>query len=350
MAVGALVLGAVIGRPGIGQAAGGTPPQNTGTPTISGVPQEGQTLKTSDGTWSGSPTKFAYAWKRCDKNGNNCKAISGATANTYKLGSADVGSTLRSTVTATNGSGSTSATSVPTAVVSSAAAPKNTAPPSISGTVQVGSTLTAAKGTWSGYVNAYAYAWSRCDKNGNSCSAISGAKSATYKLTQADVGTTLRVAVTATNGAGSTTATSVPSASVPGPVTTGCPSGSGTIQAAALSAPARLAIDRQSISPARVTRATNVIQLHFRVTACGGRAVQGAKVFAATIPYNQFRGTTGTTGADGTVTLTEPAARGFPASRRQELLAVLVRASQPGKPLLGGISTRRAVAFPVARG
>ena len=238
---------------------------------------------------------------------------------------------------------------MPTAVVSSAAAPKNTAPPSVSGSVQVGSTLTAAKGTWSGYVTAYTYAWKRCDTHGNSCATISGATSATYKLTQADAGTTLRAAVTATNAAGSTTATSVPTAAVPGPVTTGCPSGTGTVQVADLVPPARLAIDRQSISPARITRGTNVIQLHFRVTACGGRPVQGAKVFAAPIPYNQFKGTTGTTGADGMVMLTEPASRGFPAGRRQELLAVLVRATKPGKPILGGVSTRRAVAFPVAR-
>lgn len=348
VALGALVVGALFGRPGNGRAAGGTPPTNTGTPTISGTAQQNETLTTSDGTWTGSPTSYTYAWSRCNANGDQCAAIAGATAQTYKLGATDVGHTLRATVTAKNGGGSADATSVPTAVVSSAAAPKNTAPPTISGTVQVGSTLTVAKGTWSGFTTGYAYAWKRCDRNGNSCSTISGAASATYVLTQADAGTTLRASVTASNAAGSTTATSVPTALVPTPVTTGCPSGTGTIQIADVAPPARLAIDRQSITPSLVTRSAGTIQLHFRVTACG-RPVQGASVFATPIPYNQFRATTGTTGADGTVTLAEPREPGFPAARRQELLAVLVRAAKPGEPILGGVTSRRTVSFPVAR-
>lgn len=347
MAAGALVIGALFGQPGSGQAAG-TPPKNTGTPTISGTPQEGETLTTSKGTWSGSPTSYKYAWNRCDKNGNKCTAIAGATSNTYKLGGADVGHTLRSTVTATNADGSTSATSVPTAVVSSAQAPKNTAPPTISGSIAVGSTLTATSGTWSGNVTKYAYAWERCDKNGNSCATISGAKKSTYALTQADVGTTLRVAVTASNGAGSTTATSVPTKVVPGPVLNGCPSGTGTIQVTDLAPPARLKIDKQSITPAVVKRSTGTITLHFRVTACGGRPVQGASVFGVSIPYNQFKGKSGTTGAKGTVTMTEPRQTGFPATRHQRLLVVLLRASKPGESVVAGVSTRRVVSFPVA--
>ncbi|HUJ55288.1 MAG TPA: hypothetical protein VLW49_04800 [Gaiellaceae bacterium] len=349
LAVGALVLGAVFGRPGSGQAAGtSTAPGNTSTPTISGTPQENETLTASDGTWSGSPTSYTYAWSRCDANGDSCAAISGATAKTYTATSDDIGHTLRVTVTATNADGSTSATSAPTAVVSSAAAPKSTALPAITGTAQVGSTLTAGKGTWSGTVTGYTYAWKRCDSQGNSCSTIDGATSATYKLTQADAGTTIRTAVTATNSAGSTTATSAQTAMVPTPVTTGCPSGTGAIPIADVAQPARLAIDQQSITPARLTRSTHTIQLHFRVTACN-RPVQGASVFAASIPYNQFEGTSGTTSSNGTVTLTERREAGFPADRHQELLAVLVRASKPGQPILGGISTRRTVSFPVTR-
>jgi len=228
------------------------------------------------------------------------------------------------------------------------AAPKNTALPTISGTAQVDATLTAGKGTWSGDVKSYAYAWERCDKNGNSCSKVTGATSTTYKLTSADVGTTLRVAVTATNSGGSTTATSVPTAAVPAPVSTGCPAGTGAIQVADLHAPARLAIASWSVAPA-LTHATSSIALRFRVTACGGRPVEGASVFATAIPYNQFQGTSGTTAADGTVTLNESRDAGFPADHRQELLVVLARAAKPGEPVTGGVSTRRAVSFPVGR-
>lgn len=337
VAAGALVLGAVFGRPGDGRAAAASTPP---APTISGTPQEGQTLKASE---SASGT-YTWAWGRCDQNGNACQTISGATADTYALTASDVAHTIR--VTATGGGGS--ATSVPTAVVASSTAPKNTALPAISGTAAVGSTLTASEGTWSGSPTAYAYAWDRCDKSGNSCATIGGAKSSTYKLTNADAGTTLRVAVTASNSAGATTATSAATAAVP--PATGCPAGSGTIQVADLLPPARLAVEPVAIAPSRVGRTTKSIQLHVRVTACNGRPVQGATVFATPVPYEQFAATQATSGADGTVSLDESRESRFPASSRQELLAVLVRATKPGDRIVGGVSTRRVVSFPVALG
>jgi hypothetical protein len=87
--------------------------------------------------------------------------------------------------------------------------PVNTVPPTISGTPQAGQTLTASPGTWTGTQPiTYAYKWQRCDTAGANCSAISGATGSTYAVTSADVGRTLRVAVTATNSVGSATATS----------------------------------------------------------------------------------------------------------------------------------------------
>ncbi len=93
------------------------PPVNTGLPIVSGNTEQGQTLTTSNGTWSGNPTSFTYQWRRCDTAGNNCSDIAGATANAYLLTGSDVGSTLRARVTATNADGSTPATSAQTAVV-----------------------------------------------------------------------------------------------------------------------------------------------------------------------------------------------------------------------------------------
>ncbi len=351
-AAAAFALGSVFGVPLVGRAAGQAAPANTATPTISGTPQEGSTLKASTGTWSGSPTSYAYAWSRCDRNGDGCAVIAGATGSTYTLGAADVDHALRVTVTAKNADGSGQATSAPTAVVSSAAAPTSTAPPTISGTVQVGSTLTASTGTWSGSPTGLAYAWKRCDANGASCAAIGGATGRTYQLGRVDAGTTLRVSVTATNGAGSTTATSVPTAVVPAPpapVSNGCPSGSGTVEAALLSLPARLQIDEESVTPGVVTPSAGAIQVRARVTACGGRPVEGALLYATAVPYDQYSvPPEAATGADGVARVTMSQESGFPADRRQELLAVMLRARKPGDPLLGGISVRRLVSFPVS--
>jgi hypothetical protein len=130
----------------------------------------------------------------------------------------------------------------------------------------------------------------------------------------------------------------------------GCPSGSGAIQVADLAPPARLLIERRGITPAVVSRSTTSIELHFLVTACNGRPVQGADLFAISIPYNEFTGEHASTGADGTVNLTESRLAGFPASQRQELLVVLARATKPGEPLIGGVSSRRAISFPVSLG
>lgn len=332
--------------------AAASAPANTATPTIAGTPQEGSTLTASNGTWTGSPTGYAYVWNRCDRNGDNCAAVSGASASTYKLQAADVGNTLRVTVTATNSAGSTQATSAPSAAVAGVGAPTNTAPPTIAGAVQLGSTLTASTGSWSGSPAGYAYAWSRCDTTGGSCAAIGGANAHTYQLKQVDVGSTLRVSVTATNSGGSTTATSVPTAVVPAPpatVVNGCPTGSGAIQAAQVSPPARLQIDGQAMTPGLATLSTAMLQVRVRVTACGGRPVQGALVYATAVPYNQFSiPPEAGTGADGYATLTMSRLGGFPAARHQQLLAMLIRARKAGEPLLGGVSTRRLVSFPVS--
>jgi hypothetical protein len=344
IAVSALAIGAVFGQPGNGEAAGNGP-VNVGAPTISGAAQEGQTLASTKGSWNGSPTSYSYAWSTCDADGASCSAISGATAATYKAKATDVGGTLRVTVTATNAGGSSQATSAPSAVVSSAAAPTNTSPPTISGTPGVGSTLTANKGTWSGNPTSTSVVWWRCDANGDSCATIAGATGNTYRVMQADAGGTLRISVIATNAAGSTNFTTAPTAV---PATNGCPTGTGTIQVGDLQQPARLSIDKASITPKLVTLGTRRIQLHFKVTACGGRPVQGVTVFATPIPYNQFAGPEQTTDAGGTVTVTERRRHGFPARKRhQHLLAVFVRAAKPGDPVLGGVSTRRTVAFRV---
>ena len=198
-------------------AAAAAPPANTAPPSITGTPTVGQTLTASDGTWSNSPTSFAYQWLRCNGGGNNCAEVAHGTQKTYTLVGADAGHTMRVRVTATNADGSNSSQSAQTAPVAAAtstAAPKNTAPPTISGTTKVGQQLTADPGSWSGNPTSFAYQWQRCDADVAICSNIVGATSQTYVIVSGDLGFRLRVPVTARNPKGSDTATSAMTATV----------------------------------------------------------------------------------------------------------------------------------------
>ncbi len=170
-------------------------------PSISGNAFVGQTLTANNGTWSGTPT-FTYQWRRCDAAGANCNDIVPFTAQTYLVQGADSGMTLRVVVTATNGAGATSATTAQTGIVN--AAPGNTALPTITGTKAQGQLLTATQGTWSNNPSSFAYQWQRCDSGGANCADIAGATNSTYTLVAGDVGSTIRVKVTATNPSGST--------------------------------------------------------------------------------------------------------------------------------------------------
>jgi hypothetical protein len=238
----------------------------------------------------------------------------------------------------------------------SSAAPVNTAEPQISGTAQEGATLTATSGTWtSSSTLSYAYQWRRCDAQGNGCSNIGGADTSSYLVKKADVGDTLRVRVTAKNADGSAQATSNPTAVVKakGPVppvsVNGCPAaGTGTIDVASITPPARLLVDGQTVSPSVITRSSNDVTVRFHVSACNGRSVSGALVYATAVPFQQFSIPAETpTGADGWATMTMHQDSAFPASPRQQLLAVFVRARKSGENLLGGVSTRRLVSFRV---
>jgi hypothetical protein len=215
----ALLTAGVAAGGGGKQPPGKQAPVNTSAPTISGDAAVGSTLTGGTGSWSRA-SSFGYRWLRCDSSGGSCTSISGGSAVSYLLASADAGSTIKLTVTASNQVGSTSATSAPTAVVQSAVsptavAPSNTAPPTIGGTTQVGATLSGSTGSWGGDAPmGFAYQWQKCDTTGTGCSSISGATSATYSLSSTDAGHALRLQVRATNDAGQTAASSAPSAIV----------------------------------------------------------------------------------------------------------------------------------------
>lgn len=86
-------------------------------------------------------------------------------------------------------------------------APVNVEPPTVTGTPRVGEALTAQNGTWSNSPTEFRYRWLRCNAGGNNCDLLA-ADGRTYRVAQADVGSTMRVRVTAVNADGSTNARS----------------------------------------------------------------------------------------------------------------------------------------------
>ena len=191
-------------------------PSNTAAPGVNGIVRAGEILTASPGRWSGTPPlSFEYQWLRCRQSGSSCILIPDATKATYLLSGADVGLTLRVQVTASNPAGNAAAQSPQTGVV----APfplVNLEPPAIVGTAEVDSSLTALPGRWGPSDGIeFAYRWQRCDAAGSDCDAIPGATGRTYVVRVADVGSRMRVRVTALADGGSATATSTMTAVVP---------------------------------------------------------------------------------------------------------------------------------------
>ena len=204
-----------------------SPPVNTAAPSVSGSPQRDGILTSTPGTWSGLGNTLTTQWQRSN-DGTHWLTINGATGATYTLAVADEGSELRVLVSATNPDTSVSAASVPTAFVTGAA-PVVTASPTVSGTAQRASVLTAAQGSWSGIDNSYTEQWQRSTDGGSTWSDLTGAVAATYTLGLSDEATKLRLAVTATNADGTVTAFSLPTSPVSAapPALTGAPAVTG---------------------------------------------------------------------------------------------------------------------------
>ncbi|MDQ1701342.1 MAG: thermitase [Frankiaceae bacterium] len=221
---------AALGALGFSDPQAATAPVNDDAPVIltstngdynntalSAAPQAGQVLVRGQGAWRGAAglSLSAVKWYRCNADGSGCVAVGSGVK--YTVQTADSGYVLRLTISFTNASGTTSASSALSEPVGGTAAappaPSNSSPPVISGTAQDGQTLTSSSGVWANSPTSYAYQWRRCDSSGANCADVAGS-SATYSVGPADVGATLRVAVTAANSSGVATATSAPTAVV----------------------------------------------------------------------------------------------------------------------------------------
>ncbi len=141
-------------------------------------------------------------------------------------------------------------------------APSDIAPPTVRGTAQVGLTLTASRGKWSGSTPiAYTYRWQR-DGTTN----IPGADASTYVPVTEDVGHRLDVAVTATNSVGPVSVTSAQTAAITeatGPQTGcfGAPSACGYPDATNTGVPAGTELQAQSGTITVTTPGTTIKDL-----------------------------------------------------------------------------------------
>ena len=203
----------------------------TGAPVITGPATVGQVLavdvtgiEDEDGLHD---VEYTYQWVRVDADGTSNEAdITDATADTYTLTDDDLGKKVKIEVSFPDDFGSDEQrTSAPTETVAGAPNTAATGAPTITGTAQVGETLTAST---TGIADAngltsptYTYQWIRVD--GTDEADIASANSSTYPLVDADLGTTLKVKVTFADDLGHTeTLTSAATATV-GAVATGPP-------------------------------------------------------------------------------------------------------------------------------
>ena len=212
--------------PGLGEGEDHQNNAATGLPFITGTAQVGETLTADtkgiadeDGLTNAS---FTYQWVRND--GGSDSDIQNATASTYTIVTADVGKAIKVRVTFTDdATNEETLTSAATAAVAVAAKPNSlaTGAPTISGTAQVGETLTANTtgiGDEDGLDNvSFSYQWLADDSD------IAGATGETYTLGSADQGKTISVRVTftddATNAETLTSAPTVAVAAAPVPLT-----------------------------------------------------------------------------------------------------------------------------------
>jgi hypothetical protein len=332
----AVALAAALALVLAGAAVAESPNVNT-VASITGSAVVGQQLTSHNGTWlylDGSGCKsecvMTYQWQRCAANG--CSDIPGATDRFYTVQAADGGHALRAMETMTSqdcgninySTGeqecryvSKSAPSGQTAVVTGSApagptppagpavpapqaplAPVATAAPRISGLAMVEETLSASRGSWTGSPT-LALQWMRCDAQGQNCTDL-GLSGDTYTLIPFDIGKTLRVRITALNGAGArdalSDATAVVSELKP---TAEKPS----LAAAKVAAPHRLVADEVLARPKKLSRPGKVT-VTLRVSDSRGFRISGALVTAAVLPGTALVAPgEATTAEDGLVTL-----------------------------------------------
>ena len=311
-------------------------------PVIVGEARVGETLTVdlSNITYDSTTMKMYYLWARID--GDTATRVGENTDSSYTLTADDVGKTVGLTLSVLAG-GFHLLVSEPTAVVSGSGSLNNpaTGQPTISGTAQVGETLSAGTSgiaDTDGLNNvSFSYQWIRND--GNSDTDITSETESTYILVADDEGKTIKVRVTFTDDAGdgeslTSTATATVTAR-PNTPATGAPIISGTAQVGeTLTADTSGIVDTDGLDSvsfsyqwlssrdtdiAGATDATHILaasdegkNIKVRVSFTDDAANEETLTSAATAevvaaaptePAGRPRNLTGTANADGTVTL-----------------------------------------------
>ncbi|MFF2451507.1 hypothetical protein [Isoptericola sp. NPDC058082] len=240
-------------------------------PTISGTAAFGQTLTADAGAWEPAATLTYQWWRGHDP-------VSGATTPTYTLTAADLGRTIAVTVSgAADGYASRTLTSERTAAV--VAAGLSTGTPTISGTVRVGSKVTAKPGTWTSKTT-LSYQWYA------SGTKISGATASTYTPSSSLKGRTLTVRVTGTkSGYTTVTRTSAGTKVAPGVLSAPRPTIKGTVKVGST-----VSVSRGTWKPGATT-----YRYQWKIS---GRTIPGATRSTYTIP-SRYAGRTLTVSVTG---------------------------------------------------
>jgi 5-hydroxyisourate hydrolase-like protein (transthyretin family) len=204
-------------------------------PTIGGIAKAGSPLRATPGTWSPTPAQYTYSWFVGDEY------VPGVTTSTYTPTAGDAGKLVQVMVTAHRpGYASTNAYSEAVGPVTDAVL--NLVSPTVTGKPQLGSTLTAAPGSWSHAGAIFGYQWLA------SGVPVPGATGRTFAPTAAQAGKQMSVRVTATK------------AGVEGGEATSAPG-------AAVRAPSKVSVAKRVIG--------RTVVLTVRVSAAGMRAISG---------------------------------------------------------------------------
>jgi hypothetical protein len=164
-----------------------TPPP----PTISGTAKVGETLTANEGTWSPVTDSYKYVWLSSSTATGTFAAIAGATGKTYLVQAAVRGKFVKVTVTGVKAGYASLASASSTATLGVVDVFTTAPKPTITGTVQVGKTLTANVTAWSP-VATFTYQWKRTAGGVTTNTATTP----TYVLTSTDRGAAISVSVT----------------------------------------------------------------------------------------------------------------------------------------------------------